>query len=55
VAEGVPAARAVRALAAHHRVDMPICEAVDRVLNEGLAPRQAVLDLLRREPRPEPG
>jgi glycerol-3-phosphate dehydrogenase (NAD(P)+) len=55
VAEGVPAARAVRALAAHHRVDMPICEAVDRVLNEGLPPRQAVLELLRREPRPESG
>ena len=55
VAEGVPAARAVRALAAHHRVDMPICDAVDRVLNEGLPPRQAVLELLRREPRPESG
>ena len=53
VAEGVPAARAVRTLAAHHGVDMPICEAVDRVLNEGLPPRQAVLELLRREPRPE--
>ena len=55
VAEGVPAARAVRALAAHHRVDMPICEAVDRVLHEGLPPRQAVLELLRREPRTESG
>src|SRR5689334_8614764 len=55
VAEGVPAARAVRALAAHHGVDMPICEAVDRVLHEGLAPRQAVLELLRREPRAESG
>jgi glycerol-3-phosphate dehydrogenase (NAD(P)+) len=55
VAEGVPAARAVRALAAHCRVEMPICEAVDRVLNEGLPPRQAVLELLRREPRPESG
>ena len=55
VAEGVPAARAVRALAAHHRVEMPICDAVDRVLNEGLPPRQAVLELLRREPRPESG
>ncbi len=53
VAEGVPAARAVRALARLHGVDMPICEAVDRVLNEGLSPRQAVLELLRREPRPE--
>jgi glycerol-3-phosphate dehydrogenase (NAD(P)+) len=55
VAEGVPAARAVRALSAHHGVDMPICEAVDRVLNEGFALRQAVLDLLRREPSQEPG
>jgi glycerol-3-phosphate dehydrogenase (NAD(P)+) len=53
VAEGVPAARAVRALAAHHAVDMPICNAVDRVLHEGLSPRDAVLSLLRREPRPE--
>lgn len=53
VAEGVPAARAVRVLAAHSGVDMPICEAVDRVLNEGLAPREAVHELLRREPRPE--
>ncbi|MFO1311938.1 MAG: NAD(P)H-dependent glycerol-3-phosphate dehydrogenase [Burkholderiales bacterium] len=53
VAEGVPAARAVRALAREHGVDMPICEAVDRVLYEGLSPRQAVLELLRREPRAE--
>jgi glycerol-3-phosphate dehydrogenase (NAD(P)+) len=53
VAEGVPAARAVRALAAHYRIDMPICEAVDRVLHEGVPPRQAVLELLRREPRAE--
>ena len=53
VAEGVPAARAVRALAAHHGVEMPICEVVDRVLHEGLSPRVAVMELLRREPRPE--
>ncbi|MFO1322691.1 MAG: NAD(P)H-dependent glycerol-3-phosphate dehydrogenase [Burkholderiales bacterium] len=53
VAEGVRAARAARALADHHGIDMPICEAVDRVLHEGLAPREAVLELLRREPRPE--
>ncbi|MFO1316043.1 MAG: NAD(P)H-dependent glycerol-3-phosphate dehydrogenase [Burkholderiales bacterium] len=51
VAEGVRAARAVRALSAHHRTEMPICEAVDRVLHEGLAPRDAVLELLRREPK----
>jgi glycerol-3-phosphate dehydrogenase (NAD(P)+) len=53
VAEGVGAARAVRRLAAEHRVDMPICEAVDRTLHEGLPVREAVAELLRREPRPE--
>ncbi len=53
VAEGVGAARAVRALASYYRIEMPICEAVDRVLHEGLPPRQAVLELLRREPRAE--
>jgi glycerol-3-phosphate dehydrogenase (NAD(P)+) len=53
VAEGVDSARAARRLAAHHSVDMPICEAVDRVLHEGLSPRQAMEELLRREPRAE--
>jgi glycerol-3-phosphate dehydrogenase (NAD(P)+) len=53
VAEGVPAARAVRELAAKHGVDMPIATAVDRVLHESLPVREAVLELLRREPRPE--
>ena len=53
VAEGVDAARAVRWLAAQHGVDMPICEAVDRTLHEGLPVREAVAELLRREPRPE--
>jgi glycerol-3-phosphate dehydrogenase (NAD(P)+) len=53
VAEGVDSARAARRLAAHHGVDMPICDAVDRVLHEGLSPRQAMEDLLRREPRAE--
>jgi glycerol-3-phosphate dehydrogenase (NAD(P)+) len=53
VAEGVPAAAAVRALSTHHRVEMPICDAVHRVVHEGEAPRDAVLRLLQREPRPE--
>lgn len=53
VAEGVTAAPAVRALAQHHGVDMPICEAVCRVLYDGLPPREAVEALLRREPRAE--
>ncbi len=53
VAEGVGAARAVRALAAHYALDMPIADTVHRVLYEGLSPRDAVLGLLRREPRAE--
>jgi len=53
VAEGVVAARAVRAIAATHGVEMPICEAVDRVLHERMPVRDAVLGLLRREPRAE--
>jgi glycerol-3-phosphate dehydrogenase (NAD(P)+) len=53
VAEGVHAARAVRVLAARHGIDMPIAEAVDRALHEDLPVRDAVVELLRREPRPE--
>jgi glycerol-3-phosphate dehydrogenase (NAD(P)+) len=53
VAEGVSAAKAVRALAQHHGADMPICEVVYRVLYEALPPKQAVLALLKREPRAE--
>ena len=53
VAEGVSAARAVHILAAALRVDMPICEAVYRVLYDELPPRRAVETLLAREPGPE--
>jgi glycerol-3-phosphate dehydrogenase (NAD(P)+) len=53
VAEGVSAAIAARALAAHHDVEMPICEVVCRVLHEDLPARIAVEELLRREPRSE--
>lgn len=53
VAEGVDTAVAVRALARQHGIDMPICDAVYRVLHEGLAPKRAVEALLRREPRAE--
>ncbi len=44
MAEGVHAARAVRTLAAKHSIDMPIAEAVDRVLHEDLPVREAVAD-----------
>jgi glycerol-3-phosphate dehydrogenase (NAD(P)+) len=53
VAEGVFAARATRTLAGALGVDMPICDAVYRVLYEGMAPRRAVEALLAREPGPE--
>ncbi|HEX6795227.1 MAG TPA: NAD(P)H-dependent glycerol-3-phosphate dehydrogenase [Casimicrobiaceae bacterium] len=53
VAEGVSATRAACELALHHRVEMPIVDAVHRVLYEGVAPRDAVLALLAREPREE--
>jgi glycerol-3-phosphate dehydrogenase (NAD(P)+) len=53
VAEGVTAARDVRALCAASGVDMPICAAVYRVLYENTPPRRAVEALLGREPGPE--
>ena len=53
VAEGVHAARAARALARLHRIEMPIAEAIARVLDEGLPVREAVEGLLKREPRQE--
>jgi glycerol-3-phosphate dehydrogenase (NAD(P)+) len=53
VAEGVSAARDVRVLCREHGLDMPICDAVHRVLYENLPPRRAVEALLAREPGPE--
>jgi glycerol-3-phosphate dehydrogenase (NAD(P)+) len=55
VAEGVAAARAAYSLSRHYAIEMPIVEAVYRVLYENLSPRDAVLSLLRREPRAESG
>ncbi len=53
VAEGVRCAQAVLAIARAHGVDMPITEAVCAVLFEGVAPRDAVNALLRRDARAE--
>jgi glycerol-3-phosphate dehydrogenase (NAD(P)+) len=52
-AEGVRCAQAALALGAKHQVELPITEAVCQVLFQGLAPRQAVSQLLAREARPE--
>jgi glycerol-3-phosphate dehydrogenase (NAD(P)+) len=53
VAEGIEAARATRDLARELALDMPIVDAVHRVLYEGLAPHDAVLALLARGPKGE--
>jgi len=53
IAEGVHSAREVRRLAQQVQADMPIVDVVCRVLDEALAPREAVDLLLSREPKPE--
>jgi glycerol-3-phosphate dehydrogenase (NAD(P)+) len=53
VAEGVNSARAAQALARRSEVSMPITEAVCAVLFEQLPPRDAVQQLLARDPKPE--
>ncbi|MFZ9406125.1 MAG: glycerol-3-phosphate dehydrogenase, partial [Burkholderiaceae bacterium] len=53
VAEGVACCAAVRERASALGVEMPVTDAVAQVLFEGLAPREAVIRLLAREPRNE--
>jgi glycerol-3-phosphate dehydrogenase (NAD(P)+) len=53
VVEGVHAANAVRVVATRLSVEMPICEQVYRILNEGLAPEDAVAALMSRAVGPE--
>jgi glycerol-3-phosphate dehydrogenase (NAD(P)+) len=53
VAEGVPCAKAVRELAARLGVDMPITNAVARVLFDGDSATEMVARLLARDPRNE--
>ena len=52
-AEGVHTAREVLQLAEQVKVEMPITQEVCKVLFEGLSPKEAVEDLLNREPRAE--
>jgi glycerol-3-phosphate dehydrogenase (NAD(P)+) len=51
VAEGVNACRSVRRLSERHAVEMPICDAVHRVLFEDQDPREAVEQLMSRDLR----
>jgi len=53
VAEGVRCAREVRVLALERGVDMPISNAVARVLFDGDSPHEMVTRLLSRDPRGE--
>jgi glycerol-3-phosphate dehydrogenase (NAD(P)+) len=53
VAEGAFACRAAGRLAARAGVEMPIGEAVRRILYEGLSPRTAISELMSRPLKPE--
>lgn len=53
VAEGVDTARAARALALRMEIEMPIVEEVYSVLFEDRPAREAVSNLMLREPKPE--
>jgi glycerol-3-phosphate dehydrogenase (NAD(P)+) len=55
VVEGVRTAEAAARLAAREGVSMPIVEQVHRVLYDGVSPREAVTDLMRRPLRREEG
>ena len=53
VVEGADTAREIHKLGKQHDIDIPICEAVYRVLYEALSPKVAVHELLTREPKAE--
>lgn len=53
VAEGVRTTEAVHELARRHGVEMPITAEVHAILQEGRDPREAVRNLMLREPKPE--
>ncbi len=53
VVEGQFAAGAVRSVASRLNLEMPICEQVYRVLEEGLSPQDAVMALMARALKPE--
>ena len=53
VAEGVKTTESAWMLAQRHGVEMPIIEQVYRILHEGKSARQAVIELMTRNPRAE--
>lgn len=53
VAEGVRTAQAAVQLGKRHAVELPIATEVEAILFEGKHPKQAVRDLMERDPKPE--
>ncbi len=53
VVEGVPTTKSMMALASVHNVEMPITAAVHAILFEGLSSKEAISNLMQREPKPE--
>jgi glycerol-3-phosphate dehydrogenase (NAD(P)+) len=53
VAEGIMTTKSACALAKRHNVEMPITAEVYKVLFEDKDPRQALADLMMRQPKPE--
>jgi len=53
VIEGIPTCRAAITLAEKYRMEMPIVERMGAILFGGQDPREAVADLMRREPTSE--
>ena len=53
VAEGIRTTKALQALARERKVEMPITDKVYEILYEGKDPREAVSELMSRDPRSE--
>lgn len=53
VAEGVKTARAAYDLAVRHEVEMPLTREVCAILAEGRSAREALANLMQRDPKPE--
>ncbi|MBI3857258.1 MAG: NAD(P)-dependent glycerol-3-phosphate dehydrogenase [Planctomycetes bacterium] len=53
VVEGVWTAKAAVALARKHKVDMPITEELNKILHEGKPAKEALRDLMNRDPKKE--
>jgi len=53
VIEGTHTVKQVIALANQYHVEMPICDMVNRILNNEISPKSAVLAFLSREPKSE--